>query len=219
MGKKSVIFIVRKWRLNEKKIRKKKKSDGKVDFYFSDYSEEHRLNDPMIRDLSLWRCHRHRARSGHRIYCDCGKPMVQQICMNAKGEIHDDLNKEFKGLYCNNTQKGLCDTKIITPNQTVFRCMNGARCKETKDGTDYCMKCIVNKLAKYKPKIYCLCGNYLVLGNGHDVKDIFNKKENYKMEKEDSSSLETDDVSLCSPSTPNCAKSVSPPNSTRCIKR
>ena len=97
--------------------------------------------------------------------------------------------------------------------------MNGARCKETKDGTDYCMKCIVDKLAKYKPKIYCLCGNYLVLGNGHDVKDIFNKKENYKMEKEDSSSLETDDVSLCSPSTPNCAKSVSPPNSTRCIKR
>eukprot|EP01083_Nonionella_stella_P058796 153948_1 len=115
-------------------------------------------------------------RNYHHIICKCGYPMVYQLCAHAMGETSTTNN--LAGLYCDGdgNDNSRCGRKIAV-NESLFRCMNGARCKGSKDGWDYCMKCVVDTLSKHKPHIRCLCGKRLILGTVHDVRAIFDKKK------------------------------------------
>ena len=137
--------------------------------YSEYYAADYKLTF-KIRDLSQWKCYRHQI--DHRIVCRCGQPMVEQLCGNANGETKRDLKRGFKGLWCNQ-----CKNRI-EPNQTVFRCMSGARCSQSKDGWDYCMQCMIKKIQHYRPQIRCLCGIQLILGKLSDVKQVFNNNNN-----------------------------------------
>merc|ERR1712228_579439 len=60
---------------------------GNIDFYADDYGKSYKLTS-KIRDLSAWNCHF--LNTPHRIFCRCGKPMVEQLCFEANGECKND---------------------------------------------------------------------------------------------------------------------------------